>query len=185
MTKLKCLENFKPSSSNIYNEDEMEQLNIAILQERGVSIDDIALLAYSTQSKYIDDLSIDECRESVIHVLRKREQFHAIMLAINLDVLAENDLLMPPLQGIVKDDLGLFGLDEAIAISIAGNYGTIGVTNFGHLDVTKPGKISLLQNSKNHVHCFLDDIVGALAAVASIRVAQNHAIFKATGIFPI
>jgi phosphatidylglycerophosphatase A len=90
-------------------------------------------------------------------------------------------LLQEPLQSILYDDLGLFGIDEAIAISIAGNYGTIGVTNFGNMDVNKPGKISILQNKKDACHCFLDDIVGAIAAVAAIRVAQRHALQKAMG----
>ena len=89
---------------------------------------------------------------------------------------AEQGLLMEPLQSILIHDLGLFGLDECIAVGIAGNYGQIGVTNYGYLDVSKPGKINILQRDKKHCHCFLDDIVGALAAVSAIRVAQHHAI---------
>lgn len=185
MPRLKCLDNFEKSPSNVYSEEEMQRLNIAVLEERGVTVDDIALLAFSAQSKYLDSLTVDECRESVLEILRKRDQFHAIMLAVNIDMLAEEGALMEPLQSIVKDDLGLFGIDEALAISIAGNYGTIGVTNFGNLDVNKPGKISILQNSKTHVHCFLDDVVGAIAAVAAIRIAQKHAIYKATGQIPL
>lgn len=181
MLKLKGLEDFKPSESNVYSDEEMQRINIALLAGRGVSVDDIALLAYGAQSKYLPNLSLDEVRDSVKEVLTKRDQFHAILLAINIDVLAEQKMLSEPLQSIISDDLGLFGLDEAIAISIAGNYGTIGVTNFGNMDVNKPGKISVLQNDTSHVHCFLDDIVGALAAVAAIRVAQRHALAKAMG----
>ena len=180
MSLLKCLKDFVPSKSNVYSEAEMRELNIAILSERGVSVDDIAFLAYNAQSKYLDNLSYNEMEESVLEILSKREQFHAILMAVNIDVLAEKNMLDEPFLSIVKDDLGLFGLDEAIAISIAGNYGTIGVTNFGNLDVNKPGKISILQNKKTEVHCFLDDIVGAIAAVAAIRVAQHHALEKAS-----
>ena len=56
MPKLKCLENFEKSPSNVYSEEEMQRLNIAVLAERGVSVDDIALLAFSAQSKYLDSL---------------------------------------------------------------------------------------------------------------------------------
>jgi phosphatidylglycerophosphatase A len=181
MVELKCLKDFKPSSSNVYSEEEMQRLNIALLQERGVTVEDIALLAYGAQSRYLEKLEMQEVRDSVLEILSKRDQFHAIMLAINVDMLAEQNQLFEPLQSIIRDDLGLFGIDEAIAISIAGNYGTIGVTNFGNMDVNKPGKISILQNKQDECHCFLDDIVGALAAVAAIRVAQRHALAKAMG----
>ncbi|MFA6739315.1 MAG: phosphatidylglycerophosphatase A [Bacilli bacterium] len=181
MVLLKCLEHFKPSDSNVYSEEEMQKINIDVLAERGVSVDDIASLAYWAQSKYLDNLTLDEMRESVLEILNKRDQFHAILLAVQVDVLAERNLLQEPLQSILYSDLGLFGIDEALAISIAGNYGTIGVTNFGNMDVNKPGKISILQNKKDACHCFLDDIVGAIAAVAAIRVAQRHALQKAMG----
>lgn len=179
MGLLKCLENFKPRSHDVYTENEMREINIAILKERRVSVDDIAFLAYSAQSKYVDGLTLPEMQESVLEILGKRDQFHAIMLAASVDVAAEKGLLDEPLQSILMHDLGLFGLDETIAISIAGNYGQIGVTNFGNLDVNKPGKISILQGDKLHCNCFLDDIVGAIAAVAAIRVAQRHALAEA------
>ncbi len=181
MSLLKCLEGFVPSESGVYSEDEMRDINIKILNERGVTVEDIAQLAYSTQSKYLDNLTIEEMKESVLDVLGKRDQFHAILLAANVDVAAENNLFSEPLNSILNKDLGLFGLDEAIALSIAGNYGTIGQTNFGFLDVSKPGKINILQNNKKRCNCFLDDIVGALAALSAVRVAQKHAIRQAMG----
>lgn len=181
MALLKCLENFVPSESQVYSEDEMREINIAILKERGVSVDDIAYLAFWAQSKYLDNLTMDEMKNSVLEILGKRDQFHALLLAINIDVLVEKKLIDEPLLSILDKDLGLFGIDEALAISVAGNYGTIGVTNFGNMDVNKPGKISILQNDKKHCHCFLDDMVGAIAAVAAIRVAQKHAVSKAMG----
>lgn len=173
---LKCLKNFKPNETDIYTEKEMQAINIAVLKERGVTVEDIAQLAYDNQRKYIPDLKMDEMVESVMEILTKREQFHAILLAVNVDFLAENNVIMEPLRSILNHDLGLFGLDECIALGISGNYGQIGETNFGHLDVTKPGVISKLNDDPHHDNCFLDDIVGALAAVAAVRVAQKHAI---------
>lgn len=187
MKSLKCLENFKTNPSCVYSEEEMREINVKVLAERGVTVDDITALSYNAQSKYLDNLTMEEMRESVLEVLSKREQFHAILLAINIDMCAEQGLLMEPLQSILMKDLGLFGLDECIAIGIAGNYGQIGVTNFGFMDVSKPGKINILQNDKSHCHCFLDDIVGALAAVSAIRVAQRHAVLepKAKAVDPL
>ena len=179
MGLLKCLANYKPRAHDVYSEEEMRKINIAILAERGVSIDDIAFLAHNAQSKYVDNLTFNEMKESVLEILGKRDQFHAIMLACEVDAAADLGILDEPFLSILQHDLGLFGLDETIAISIAGNYGQIGVTNFGNLDVNKPGKISILQNDKRHCNCFLDDIVGALAAVAAIRVAQRHALADA------
>jgi phosphatidylglycerophosphatase A len=61
-------------------------------------------------------------------------------------------------------------------IELAGLYGTIGKTNFGDIDVNKPGIVAKLnydgKGDKPACHTFLDDIVGAVAAAASTRVAQ-------------
>ena len=169
----------------LYSRDEMLQLNIATLKERGVEVEQIAEIAWKQQSKYTKDIPMAVAVDSVLKILSYRDIFHYIQLGAEIDRLAEEHQFKGPIQDILFYDLGLFGIDEAIAISIAGNYGTIGVTNFGNLDVNKPGKISILQNSKNNCHCFLDDVVGAIAAVAAIRIAQKHAIFKATGQIPL
>ena len=51
MSLLNCLKDFVPSESNLYSEDEMRDINIRVLEERGVTVDDIAQLAYGTQSR--------------------------------------------------------------------------------------------------------------------------------------
>ena len=89
--------------------------------------------------------------------------------------MAEQKMFKGPIQDILYYDLGLFGIDELIGLNIAGNYGVIGETNFGDIDVNKPGICKKLNDegkSLNHCHTFLDDIVGAIAAAASTRVAQ-------------
>ena len=80
-----------------------------------------------------------------------------------------------PLQDIVYHDLGLFGVDEVMGLDVAGTYGTIGQTNFGDIDVNKPGIVRKLNEDGKEegiCHTFLDDLVGAIAAAASTRVAQ-------------
>ena len=59
------------------------------LQERGVSVKDIAEIVYEMQSPYNENLTMDQCIESVEAVLEKREVQHAVLVGIELDVLAE------------------------------------------------------------------------------------------------
>lgn len=179
MKHLKCLENFVVSKSNFYSEEQMKIISMTMLKERGVEIDDIAFLAYCSQCKYLDHLSMDDARNAVLEVISKREHFHAILFAINVDICAEKHLFDEPLNSILLSDVGLFGIDEAIALSICNDYGVIGQTNFGNLDINKPGKLYQLQNNKEHCHCFLDDIVSAIAASAAIKLAQLYANKKA------
>lgn len=175
MKQLKCLENFKVSKSNYYNEEQMSMIVISMLNERGIQIDDIAFLSYTLQCKYINNLTMDKCKKAILKIFGKRETFHAVLFAINVDMLAEKHLFDEPLNSIILSDLGLFGIDEALALSICGDYGTIGKTNFGNLDVNKPGKLYQLQKNNEHCHCFLDDIIGAIASNAAILIAQEEA----------
>lgn len=111
-------------------------------------------------------------------VFIKREVQHAIFVAIDLDVLAEKKMLSEPLQSTVEKDLGLFGVDEILALSVVNVYGSIGMTNFGYVDKLKPGIIGHLDNEgkkDGRVNTFLDDIVGAIAAAAASSVAHKYA----------
>ena len=56
MKQLKCLDNFKCSTTNYYSEDEMQIIGISMLKERGVEIEDIAYLTYTAQAKYLQSL---------------------------------------------------------------------------------------------------------------------------------
>lgn len=159
-----------------YSRDEMQHLNEEKLLERGVKIDDIALIAFNQQSKYNDHISMDLCIESVKKILSLRDIFHLVQLGIEIDRLAEEGQFKGPIQDIISYDLGVFGVDEIFGLDIARLYGAIGQTNFGDIDVNKLGIVAKLneagKGSKKACHTFLDDIVGAIAAAASIRVAQ-------------
>ncbi|RBW71290.1 phosphatidylglycerophosphatase A family protein [Bacillus taeanensis] len=157
-------------------EDPVAQTALTWLKERGVKIDDIADLVYFLQVKYHPNLTLDMCRENVERVLSKREVQNAILTGIQLDRLAEKGLLDPPLEDIVKRDEGLYGVDEIIAFSIVNVYGSIGFTNYGYIDKQKPGILERLNDkSSGECHTFLDDIVGAIAAAASSRLAHREA----------
>lgn len=144
------------------------------LHERGVSIQDIAELVLYLQKSYHDQLTIEECTHNVERVLSKREVQNAILTGIQLDLLAEQKLLEAPLQSIIETDEGLYGVDEILAFSIVNVYGSIGFTNYGYIDKQKPGILKHLNDkSTGACHTFLDDIVGAIAAAASSRLAHR------------
>ena len=159
-----------------YSRDEMQKINTVKLLERGVTIEDIALLAFNQQSKFDPNVKMDICVESVEKILSLRDIFHLVQLGAEIDRLAEENMFKGPIQDIINNDLGVFGVDEIFGLDIARLYGTIGQTNFGDLDVNKPGIIKKLNEEGKagnpKCHTFLDDIVGAIAAAASVRVAQ-------------
>ncbi|MNS04383.1 Phosphatidylglycerophosphatase A [compost metagenome] len=144
------------------------------LHKRGVQISEIAELVMLLQQKYYPDLTMEECIHNVEQVLTKREVQNAVLTGIQLDILAEQELLIPELQEMISNDEGLYGVDEILAFSIVNVYGSIGFTNYGYVDKLKPGILERLNDkSLGPVHTFLDDIVGAIAASASSRIAHR------------
>ena len=160
----------------LYNREEMLEMNVKTLNERGVRVEDIADIAYQQQMKWSDGISMQTCIDSVEKILSLRDTFHLLQLGAEIDRLTEENLIREPLREILHSDLGMFGIDELFGLELAGLYGTIGKTNFGDIDVNKPGIVEKLNDegktSKVACHTFLDDIVGAIAAAASTRVAQ-------------
>ncbi|HQN74705.1 MAG TPA: phosphatidylglycerophosphatase A [Bacillota bacterium] len=163
-------------SRNLFSRDEMLRMNVEMLNKRGVKLSDIAEIAFRQQSKWNDKISYQECLESVEKILSLRDVFHILQLGAEIDRLTEENAFQGPIQSILASDLGMFGIDELFGIELAGLYGTIGKTNFGDIDVNKPGIVAKLnydgKGDKPACHTFLDDIVGAVAAAASTRVAQ-------------
>lgn len=144
------------------------------LERRGVTLMDIAEIVYEMQYTYNEGLTMAHCLDSVEQVLRKREMQHALLVGIELDELAEKKMLSQPLQQIIESDEGLFGVDETLALGSVLTYGSIAVTTYGHLDKHKVGIIQQLDTkTANGVHTFLDDLVGAIAASASSRLAHR------------
>jgi len=144
------------------------------LKRRGVTIKEIAEIVFEMQVPYNVGLTLEHCMESVESVLKKREMQHAVLVGVELDELAEKNLLSAPLQQIVASDEGLFGVDEMIALGAAYTYGSIAVTTFGHLDKNKIGIIKKLDTKiGGSIHTFLDDLVASIAACASSRIAHR------------
>lgn len=161
-------------SEHPLNSESCLKIVIELLAKRGVSLEDIAEIVMFLQKNYVPDLTIDFCRESVLAVLRKREVQNALLTGIQLDILAEQKQLLPPLQAIIESDEPLYGVDEVLALAIVNLYGSIGFTNFGYVDKLKHGKLKDLNDKSKGIHTFLDDLVGAIAAAASSRIAHRQ-----------
>lgn len=153
---------------------ELETAALKRLLEHDVTLEEIAELVYDLQKPYVKDISMEVCLVNVKAVLRKREVQNAVLTGIELDVLTEEGKLTSPLQEIIENDEGLYGIDEILALSIVNVYGSIGFTNFGYLDKVKPKVINRLDSKKevSETNTFLDDIVGAIAAAAASRIAH-------------
>lgn len=159
--------------------DEKDYLEhcLALLKERGVTVEDIADCARYLQSGYHHSLKTEELCLSVLKVLEKREVQFAVMTGIALDKAAEQGLLPDKeLEGLLMEDAPLYGVDEVLAYGICNTYGSIALTNFGFIDKDKYGIIRKLNEAgKGTGRCntFLDDLVGAIAASAASRFAHN------------
>jgi len=148
------------------------------LENRGAALKDIAQITLDLQIKYLPELTFELCFEHVQKVVMKREVQNAILTGLELDELAEKGLLSEPLSTMLLSDYGLYGIDEVLALAIVNVYGSIGFTNFGYVDKTKPGIIGKLDaegKKDNKCNTFLDDIVGAIAAAAASSIAHRFA----------
>lgn len=161
--------NFKYPDTKAYN------FVVDQLKRRGVSVDDLVNLTFKMQEDFIPNLTHDECREAVIDVMHKREFLNNAMVGLELDRLTEENKVAQPLADIIKNDAGVFGVDEALALQIAELYGTIGVTNFGYLDRVKSGIIKEFDTDGYHVNTFIDDLLGAIVAAACGKLAHQEA----------
>lgn len=145
------------------------------LSEKGIELNDIADIAYHMQIKFLPNLSIEEVRTDTVSVLHKREVLNNAMVGLELDRLSTEGQINEPLQSIITNDAGVFGVDEGIALDIANIYGTIGVTNYGFIDREKTGIIEKLDIEKSgEVNTFIDDIVGAIASAVSAKIAHRN-----------
>jgi len=164
------------SGRTLFSREEMLAMNIQTLKERTVSVEEIVEVAFRQQERWNPDISMKEVIDSVEKILSLRDTFHILQLGAEIDRLTDEKLFKGPIYDILKVDLGMFGIDELFGLEIAGIYGTIGKTNFGDIDVNKPLVVNRLnddgKDGKGMCHTFLDDIVGAIAAAASTRVAQ-------------
>jgi phosphatidylglycerophosphatase A len=148
---------------------------VELLKSRGVLLEDIADCVLFLQQKHHPEILKEEIVEIVEGILKKREVQHAVLTGIALDIGAErNELFDPELCDILNSDYSLYGVDEVLAYGICNLYGSIALTNYGYIDREKPCIIGRLNNDKSQCNCYLDDIVGAIAAAAASKLAHIH-----------
>ncbi|EKK20235.1 low temperature requirement C protein (putative) [Fructilactobacillus florum 8D] len=147
---------------------------IKTLNDNGVTVRDIAQVTYNLQKSYIKIPSMEYVDKIVIDVLHKREVLNNAMVGLEIDRLATQHKLEEPLQSIVEHDLGVFGVDETLALGIANIYGTIGITNYCGLDTNKQGIVKKLDQAQDRVTTFIDDLVGSVAGAASAKIAHEN-----------
>lgn len=156
--------------------EELRKKAIDMLQERGVTVEDIANITFEVQKEYYDDLEFKDCLFHVENVLSKREVINAVLTGLTIDKLTEQGHVEEPLRSMIMNDYSLYGIDEVLAYSIVNVYGSIGLTNFGYIDKLKIGivnEIDKIGKTPNKCNTFLDDIVSAIAASAASRIAHT------------
>jgi phosphatidylglycerophosphatase A len=148
---------------------------VELLKSRGVLLEDIADCVLFLQQKHHPEILKEEIVIIVEGILKKREVQHAVLTGIALDIGAErNELFDKELCDILTSDYSLYGVDEVLAYGICNLYGSIALTNYGYIDREKPCIIGRLNNDKSQCNCYLDDIVGAIAAAAASKLAHIH-----------
>lgn len=151
----------------------MKEEVISLLESRGIFMKDLIDILFDLQVSYIPTLTREICENSLQGVLAKREVQNVILTGLALDMLAEKQLLPTALNDMLVHDAPLYGVDENLGFAISGIYGTIGNTGYGYLDKEKPGLIGRLNDQKDQVNTFADDIVGAIVAAAAARMAHR------------
>ena len=79
----------KHEEANRLNDPLKYEIVKDMLIERGVNLNDIAQLTYDLQKPYLPNIELELCLVHVNKVLLKREVQHAVLVGIELDVLAE------------------------------------------------------------------------------------------------
>ena len=85
----------------VKSDSELHARAVALIEERGVSVEDIADLVLHLQKSYVDNLTMEECIENVKAVFLKREVQNAIITGIEIDKLAESGQFSQPLADII------------------------------------------------------------------------------------
>lgn len=156
-----------------YPDRELYDWVINELNRRNINRKTIGEIAYKMQHQYFPKLTVDDFGKELDEVLKKREVLNILATGFALDNLTREGLLPEPLQTIVANDLGVYGVDESLSLSLSQLFGSIAVTNYGYVDKDKPGIARELDNSKGQVNTFADDLALALASAVIGRCGHG------------
>lgn len=146
------------------------------LDKRHINIQTVGRAAYQMQHQYYPNVTVEQFGRELESVLKKREVLNILATGLALDNLAQDNQLPAPLQQIVSNDMGEYGIDELLAIGLSQLYGTISTTNYGHADKEKIGLAAKLDNSRGVINTFADDLFLALSSAVVGRFGHGSAL---------
>ena len=147
---------------------------LGLLRERHVEVSEMAQIVYDGQVKYEPDITLDKCKQAILHVLKKREVQNVVLTGIYLDKQTDIDGAMDPyLRKILKNDENQFQVDELLSTGCVEVFGGVASSNRGYLDKTKPGIIGEVDRRTDTCNVFLDDILAAIVASAESYIANK------------
>jgi len=163
------------TSKYIYPDNELYLYVVSQFINKGVTKEKIGAIVYELEHEYLPDLTLEDYTAEVVKVLHKREVLNNIATGLYLDKMADKGLIDAPLQSIIENDAGVYGVDETLATAVANIYGSIGLTNYGFIDKAKIGVVGDLDNKHGVVNTFIDDAVGAIVAAVAGKLAHATA----------
>ena len=141
--------------------------------DHGITLKEMAIEAKRDQDEHHVEADVEDYIKAIENLLHKHDTMSIILSGLVLDQSAEKKMLPEPLQTIIENDLPLYSVDELLSIGLTEMYGGIAVTNYGFRDVKKRRLAKRVDESKDHVNCFLDDFVSAIIACAEAIVAHG------------
>lgn len=159
-----------------YPDKELYEYVVAELEKRNITQKTVGEAAYELQHMYFPNVTVEDFGSELPHVLKKREVLNLLATGLALDNLATENKLPQPLQFIIENDLGVFGVDETLAMAISQLYGSIAQTNYGYADKEKMGLAKKLDNGGDYVNTFADDLFLALVSGVVGRFGHGSAL---------
>jgi len=156
---------------------DLQAFVLGYFEDNRIELREIVNAVIENQKRYYQDLDRVEVLRALDAILSKRDVLQAISVAINLDELAEQGLLLGPLQELVSNDYPFYGVDEGIAMLIGMENGPIALSNFGFQDVVKSGVAKRLdeeQKKTGRVRTHIDDVVSALVSSTAAKVSHTR-----------
>lgn len=146
-----------------------------LLNERHVDIYKMAKIVYDSQISYEPDITINKCKQAILHVLKKREVQNVVLTGIVVDKMVDQGLIPDNyLQQILEEDSWQYQCDEVISYGIGDVFGGIANSNRGYLDKVKPGIIGEVDRRKDTCNVFLDDILASIIASAESYIGNKE-----------
>lgn len=147
-----------------YPDQELFDYVMEELKKKHITPLTIGGAVYEMEHEYFPNKSITDFGQGFYQLFKKREVLNIVATGLMIDNLATEKKLPEPMQTIIENDLGQFGVDELLAIGVANLYGSLGVTNYGYGDKMKIGYAKQLDNDGDKINTFSDDLFTALAS---------------------